>query len=256
MDCTCDGISGFNSIGNPCYQHAPETAVRNCDSCQAPNVLTTRSYGAPGGPRHQYFCHLCDTSAAAMWTAYDPGEDRTKYIQALNLIGNTVLSQASRGWNTAIFAGSFKPFTKGHLSVVMEGLKLFSHVRILAANNPDKKQEMSPEEVMQIIEASVGHLPNVSWDHTSDFVYLHARSIGARFLLRGLRNASEGDYELHIAGENKKLAPDLQTVFVAADPILSNISSSELRTMHKRGQDILPYCVNEQAHQLIKQALP
>ena len=129
----------------------------------------------------------------------------------------------------AIYAGTFDPFTAGHLSVVSQAASIFSFVRVLVAVHPDKQTWFSKEERTALIEALVARMPNVTVDATDGFVVEYARSIGARFLVRGIRGASDATFETTLAQQNRVLAPDVQTVLLPAEPALSAISSSALK---------------------------
>lgn len=132
---------------------------------------------------------------------------------------------------TAIYAGTFDPFTNGHLTIVQQGARLFSHVRILIAVNPDKQPALTVEQRIDIIKHRVGKMPNVSVDFSQGYVVHYAKECGGTVLLRGIRNGTDATYETTLAQENLKLAPDIQTVLLPTDPVLSDISSSAVRKL-------------------------
>lgn len=145
---------------------------------------------------------------------------------------------------TAIYAGSFDPITTGHLSVIRQASRLFGHVIVLVAGNPLKDKGMfSFEERVVMIEQSVKMLKNVSADFTPNLVIEYAQQNGATILVRGLRGVSDVDSEMKLAQVNKALAPDISTVLLPADAILSEVSSSELKKRAKEGKSISTYCL-------------
>jgi pantetheine-phosphate adenylyltransferase len=147
----------------------------------------------------------------------------------------------------ALFPGSFDPFTKGHEDIVRRGLGLFDEVVIGIGNNVNKKRYF-PIEVMQpAIEGTFAGLPVrvISYD---DLTAHFAREIGARYLLRGLRNTTDFEYENSISQVNRHLYADVETVFLITSPELAPISSTIIRDLHRYGSSIdefLPYRLEE-----------
>lgn len=144
----------------------------------------------------------------------------------------------------AVFPGSFDPFTRGHEDVVRRAVKLFDKVIVGIGYNP-KKERYFPLEVMEdrirdlfLDEPTV---EVISYDNlTAEF----AHKQGARFLLRGLRNTTDFEYENSIAQANRSVYPDLETVFLITSPSLAYISSSIVRELHRFGSNVdtfLPY---------------
>lgn len=144
----------------------------------------------------------------------------------------------------AVFPGSFDPFTRGHEDVVRRAVKLFDKVIVGIGYNP-KKERYFPLEVMEDrIRDLFMDEPTVeviSYDNlTAEF----AHKQGARFLLRGLRNTTDFEYENSIAQANRSVYPDLETVFLITSPSLAYISSSIVRELHRFGSNVdtfLPY---------------
>lgn len=138
----------------------------------------------------------------------------------------------------AIYAGTFDPFTLGHKSIVKIGARMYSHVRVLVATNPNKKTLFSETERIASASVSLVGMPNVTIDSTDGYVVRYAQEIGASVLLRGIRNVTDAAYELTLAEQNRKLAPEIQTVFLPADPSLSDLSSSQVKQLLGDGVDI------------------
>ncbi|WP_207431079.1 pantetheine-phosphate adenylyltransferase [Sabulibacter ruber] len=144
----------------------------------------------------------------------------------------------------AIFPGSFDPFTNGHYDVVQRGCELFDNVIVAIGNNSSKSRYFSVQDMVTIIEGVFKDNPKV-WVQaykglTADF----AKEVGARFLLRGLRNTTDFEYENTIAQANRHVNPDLETVFLITSPRLAAINSSIIREIHRFGgdvQDFIPF---------------
>jgi pantetheine-phosphate adenylyltransferase len=142
--------------------------------------------------------------------------------------------------NIAFFPGSFDPFTKGHEDIVRRGLQLFDHVIIGMGHNINKKRYFELQLMKEKIEAIF------TGDSVSVITYdiltaSKAQELGAKFLLRGLRNTTDFEYENSIAQVNKELASGLETVFLITTPALAPISSTIVRELHKYGSDVSKY---------------
>jgi pantetheine-phosphate adenylyltransferase len=142
----------------------------------------------------------------------------------------------------AVYAGTFDPVTVGHASIVSQAARLFAHVRVLIAENPNKKPLFNVEERAELLRTVFGKIPNVSVDWTSGLVVTYAREIGASLLVRGIRGASDATWETDLAQQNRLLAPDVQTVLIPAEPHLSGVSSSELKAKARAGESLETLC--------------
>lgn len=151
---------------------------------------------------------------------------------------------------TAIYAGTFDPITSGHLSVVRQAVKLFGHVVVLVADNPAKQTLFPLAERMDMIREAARELPGVTVASTSGMVVEYARAAGAGFLVRGIRGATDAAFETELAKTNKRLAPEIQTIFLPAEADLAETSSSRLKELARRGEDLSPFCTPEVARRL------
>lgn len=155
----------------------------------------------------------------------------------------------------AIFAGTFDPFTNGHKTIVDDGVRLFSHVRILIAVNPNKECDFSVKQRIEIINSYVGKMPNVSVDYYEGYVVEYAKECGAAVLLRGIRHETDSIYELKLAQENLKLNPRIQTVILPTDPNLSDISSFNVKKkiweQARVHDEMVPKYINEYTYSKI-----
>ncbi|RYC70367.1 pantetheine-phosphate adenylyltransferase [Spirosoma sordidisoli] len=145
---------------------------------------------------------------------------------------------------TALFPGSFDPFTKGHEDIVRRGLKLFDEIIIGIGRNVRKERYFPLEQMIQLIEEAFSDEPAVRIISYEDLTASVARSEGARFLLRGLRNTTDFEYENGISQVNRFVYEEVETVFLITSPHLAPISSSIIRDLHRYGQNVdefLPY---------------
>jgi pantetheine-phosphate adenylyltransferase len=142
----------------------------------------------------------------------------------------------------AVYAGSFDPITAGHLSIVRQAARLFSHVRVLVAVNPKKQGLFTSEERQALIEQVLAHMPNVTVGATEGYVVHYARDIAATFLVRGIRGASDAGFETDLAHQNRELAPEITTILLPAEAELAQVSSSGLKERARRGEPLEPFC--------------
>lgn len=145
---------------------------------------------------------------------------------------------------TAIFPGSFDPFTKGHEDVVRRSLLLFDRVIIAVGHNTKKNRYFDIKMMLGKIEATFANDPNVEVVVYDELTALLAEKYEAKYLVRGLRNTTDFEYENSISQINKSLNPELETVFLITSPELAPISSSIIREVHRYGGDVshfLPY---------------
>ena len=135
-----------------------------------------------------------------------------------------------------LFAGSFDPFTIGHMSVLKRALPLFDHVYIVVGYNSAKKGALLPGERVAAIEQLFADEPRVSvmaWDGlTTDL----ARQLGAGFLIRGVRSAADFEAEQNLATINRTIS-GIETIFIPTLPEHSAISSSVVRELEHFGHD-------------------
>ena len=144
----------------------------------------------------------------------------------------------------AIFPGSFDPFTKGHLDIVNRGLPLFDKIIIAIGTNTNKKRSFSTELMIEKIGSLFLETNKVEVKTYNGLTALFAQKENANFLLRGLRNSIDLDYEAPIAKANNIVNHKLESVFLISKPDLSFISSSIVRDLHSYGQDVnemIPY---------------
>lgn len=141
----------------------------------------------------------------------------------------------------AVFAGSFDPFTIGHQYIVNKGLKIFDKIIIGIANNSNKSGFYSIEDRKKCINYLYQHNDKVDVQVIDGMVGDFCQSVKADFILRGIRNSIDFEYENNMAQINKKIFPSLTTIFITPDPEYGCISSSMVRELIKYGKDIDKY---------------
>jgi pantetheine-phosphate adenylyltransferase len=145
----------------------------------------------------------------------------------------------------AIYAGTFDPITRGHLSVIERAAALFDRLLVVVAVNPAKTPLFSAVEREEMICEVTRPWPNVDCASTDGFVVALAGARGARYLVRGVRGATDIDAEIELAQLNQAIAPEVETVFVPARAELAEVSSSRLKALAVDGRDVSAYCPPE-----------
>ncbi|WP_151088172.1 pantetheine-phosphate adenylyltransferase [Hymenobacter baengnokdamensis] len=141
----------------------------------------------------------------------------------------------------ALFPGSFDPFTNGHLDVVRRGVGLFDELIIAIGTNSSKQRYLPVDWLTGQLQALFQHEPRVLVRSYRGLTTDFARETGARYLLRGLRNTLDFEYENAIAQANRQLNPELETVFLITSPLLAAVSSTIIREIHRFGGDVAPF---------------
>lgn len=144
----------------------------------------------------------------------------------------------------ALFPGSFDPFTNGHLDIVQRGSLLFDKVVIGIGNNTSKQRYISLDVMKEKIELCTRENPKIEVAIFEGLTSSYAQQIGAKFLLRGLRNTTDFEYENTIAQVNNYLNEGLETVFLITHPAYAYISSTIVREIHRFNGNVekfLPY---------------
>jgi pantetheine-phosphate adenylyltransferase len=135
----------------------------------------------------------------------------------------------------AVFAGSFDPFTLGHLDIVKRASALFDEVWVLLAVNASKKYLLTESARVEIVKAAVKGIPNVKVDCFDGLTVDFMQRVGAKFLVRGIRGSADVEYEQTVAWNNKVLYPECETVFLSSAPEHLNVSSTVVRELLKVG---------------------
>lgn len=148
---------------------------------------------------------------------------------------------------TAIFPGSFDPYTLGHHDIVMRSLDLFDEVIIgIGYNSTKKSRYFEIEDMVKKVDSVYENTPGVKVIVYNELTSTLAKKHNAQFLIRGLRNTTDFEYENTISQMNRYLNEELETVFLITSPRYAAISSTIIREVHRFGGDVtefLPYNV-------------
>ena len=139
---------------------------------------------------------------------------------------------------TAIFPGSFDPFTRGHANIVEQALQLFDHVVIAIGDNVGKRSLLSLTNRLRLIRRLYENNPKVSCVAYSTLTGELAEEMGAEAIIRGVRNSIDFEYERTMAQTNKRLFPGITTVILLTPPELNDVSSSTVRELLQFGRDV------------------
>lgn len=141
----------------------------------------------------------------------------------------------------AVFPGSFDPITIGHVELVRRALPLFDKIIVAIGINTQKRYLFDLEQREEWLHLVFADEPKVEVDHFENLTAHYCKKIGAGYLLRGLRNASDFDYEKTISQLNHIVGDGLETIFLISEPAVSHISSTIVREIIKGGGDASPF---------------
>jgi pantetheine-phosphate adenylyltransferase len=139
---------------------------------------------------------------------------------------------------TAIYAGTFDPLTLGHMDLIVRGAEMFERLILAVVVQPPKDNLFNVKERVAMAKAVVRDIPNVEVDAFDGLLVAYARRKKIRVLIRGLRAYSDFEYEFQMALTNRKLAPEIETLFMMPNEIHSYVSSSTVREVAILGGDI------------------
>lgn len=139
---------------------------------------------------------------------------------------------------TVICPGSYDPITLGHVDVITRASTLFDKVIVLVMINHKKNYSFSPEERVELIKSSVSHLDNVVVDYYDGLLAEYAKEHNAYAIVKGLRAMSDFEYEFQMALTNRKLNPDIETLFLTTKSEYMYLSSSMVKQIASMGGDI------------------
>jgi pantetheine-phosphate adenylyltransferase len=138
----------------------------------------------------------------------------------------------------ALYPATFDPFTNGHLDVLERACLIFDKVVVGVLRNPAKSPLFSEAERLEMIRETLKDRDDVEVDSFHGLTVDHARAIGAGTLVRGLRSYSDFDTELQLALMNRKLAPEVQTIFLMSSFTHIFVSSSTIKDIASYGRDV------------------
>lgn len=130
----------------------------------------------------------------------------------------------------AVYAGSFDPPTNGHLWMIREAVKLFDELVLAIGINPDKRSTFTVDERAQMLREITSDLPNLRVDSFGDqFLVDYAQSVGANYIVRGIRSASDYEYERTMRYINSDLHPEITTVLLLPPREFAEVSSTMVK---------------------------
>lgn len=140
----------------------------------------------------------------------------------------------------AVFPGSFDPFTLGHMDVLRRASALFDEVRVVVIGNPAKSSLFGAAERVSMIDLAIrdAGIANARAESFTGLTAKYAQSVGAGYIVRGLRSASDFEYEAGMEVYNRLLAPGVETVYLNCDAKFAHISSSAVRELLRYGADV------------------
>ncbi len=138
---------------------------------------------------------------------------------------------------TALFPGSFDPFTAGHLNILKRALTMFDEVVVAIGINIDKKGHFSTERKIEIIKQATAGLDGVKIVKYDNLTVDICRELGIRHIVRGVRNMIDFETERSIADANRRLAPEIDTVIIPTAQEYAHISSTAVRDLIKHDSD-------------------
>nr|WP_250884223.1 pantetheine-phosphate adenylyltransferase [Glaciecola sp. XM2] len=160
------------------------------------------------------------------------------------------MSSTKKVGNTAIYPGTFDPITNGHADLIERAANMFSHVIVAIASNPSKQPLFTLEERVDMITKVTAKLPNVSVMGFTGLLADLARKEQSNILIRGLRAVSDFEYEFQLANMNRRLNPDLESVFLTPSEENSFISSTLVKEVALHKGDVSGFC-----HPIVNKAL-
>ena len=158
----------------------------------------------------------------------------------------------------AICPGSFDPVTNGHVDIITRASKIFDEVIVAVFNNQSKSPLFTVEERMHLLRESTKDLPNIVVDSSERLLMDYAREKKAAAVVRGLRAVSDFEYEMQITSMNRKLNPEVETLFMMTNNQYSFLSSSMVKEIAKYDGDItglvpepVIYALKEKFHHMV-----
>jgi pantetheine-phosphate adenylyltransferase len=138
----------------------------------------------------------------------------------------------------AIYPGTFDPITKGHVDVIERSAVMFDEIIVVIAVNSKKSTLFSENERAEMVEESLKHLENIKVDITTGLVSEYAKEKNAVAIIRGVRALTDFEFEFQIALMNRKLQPEVNTIFMMPHEKYTYLNSSIIRELSRFGQDV------------------
>jgi pantetheine-phosphate adenylyltransferase len=143
--------------------------------------------------------------------------------------------------NIAVFPGSFDPITKGHESIIKRAIPLFDRIIVAIGMNTEKKTFFPLEKRLSWLEQVFSGYPSIQVTKYEGLTVDFCKKQNARFILRGLRTSADFEFERSIGQINKKIYPEIETVFLLTTPEFTALNSSIVRDILRHGGDASPF---------------
>lgn len=147
--------------------------------------------------------------------------------------------------STAIYPGSFDPVTLGHLNIIKRASACFDKVIVCVMVNSKKTGMFTPEERVAMLRLTTQRFPNVEVDFSDELLAAYAKRRNAHVLVKGLRAVSDYEYEVQMAVINRKLNPELETMFLASSEKYTYLSSTIVKEMARYGANLAEFIPRE-----------
>ena len=147
--------------------------------------------------------------------------------------------------STAIYPGSFDPVTLGHLNIIKRAAACFDKVIVCVMINSKKTGMFTPEERVEMLRQTTARFPNVEVDFSDELLAAYAKRRDAHVVVKGLRAVSDYEYEVQMAVINRKLNPELETMFLASSEKYTYLSSTIVKEMARYGANLAEFIPRE-----------
>lgn len=152
----------------------------------------------------------------------------------------------------AIYPGSFDPITNGHVDVIERASTMFDKIYVVIAINSNKVTLFSENERIELARQSLQHLNNVEVQGTHNLTVEFARQVNANVIIRGIRAISDFEFEFQIALMNRKIEPDIHTIFLLPNEKYTYLNSSIVKELAKYNEDVSDFVPKIVAQELVK----
>ncbi len=153
---------------------------------------------------------------------------------------------------TAVYPGTFDPITNGHSDLIERASRLFDHIIVAVAANPGKAPTFTVNERVNMARTVLSHLDNVAVCSFDTLLVDFVKKSGAQVILRGLRAVSDFEFEFQLAGMNRKLSPEIETMFLMPAEQYAYVSSSIVREVAVLGGDVSEFVHKDVCNALLR----
>lgn len=142
---------------------------------------------------------------------------------------------------SAVFAGTFDPVTNGHLDLVRRALRVVDHLTVAVAGRPEKEVHFNQEERVAMIREALRAEPRLTVEPFAGLLVDYAKARGIAVIIRGIRFISDFEYEFQMALMNRRLAPDIETLFLMPSETFTYVNSTLVKEIARHGGNVEPF---------------